>query len=523
MRRSIIIAALIIALSNPLSSAVSADVVEVGFIITNVTPKVFEPGYRGSLNITIKNVGVKEGHRINAEFQKDPLVPVNFIGETKKYLDLRDAECTDPILCNFLGSGDTANFIYEIFVEDDAATGGYSLPLNIIWKFAGLEKTSTLNFGFEIEGEPDITVSGTSTNPSIIYPDTEFSMPITVENKGTDSAKSVELSVILASGFSGSNTAFIGTLDKDNVATATLNLKAEKEIDLGSHDLLALIEYIDSKGNTYNKSVSIPVFIQDRGEVKLSFSGINTSPSKVYPNTEFALTLSLENTGSQAAKAIKMDLNLPDEFTGEDTSFLGTIEKDDSSSATLDMKAIKRSQSGKYPITARLTYTDEQGNTKTDSESFNLFILERGEVILEISGKSTSPTKLLPGTDFTLSLQLENIGDQDAKSVKIDLEANGDLKGEFTSFVGEIEKDDVSTGVFDLSVSPTAEPGRRMINAKISFLDERGIESSVQRPFDLFIGEAAGRSSTTTVAVVVIVLLIILYLWRRRKSEYTEA
>ena len=81
-------------------------------------------------------------------------------------------------------------------------------------------------------------------------------------------------------------------------------------------------------------------------------------------------------------------------------------------------------------------------------EPFNIFILDRGDVILEFSGKSTSPTKLMPGSEFTLSLQLENIGDQDAKSVRIELNADGDLKGEFTTFVGEIEQDDVSTGVF---------------------------------------------------------------------------
>jgi hypothetical protein len=522
MKKLIIIIALLIALSNS-AYGITSDIVEVGFIITDVRPKIVEPGYRGPLNITFKNIGIKEGHRINGEIQKDPLVPVNFIGETKKFLDLREVDCTDPLFCNFLGSGDTATFSYEIFVDDDASTGGYALLLNIIWKFSGVEKTSTLNFGLEIVGEPAVTISGTSTNPSVIYPDTEFSMNVTLENIGTDVAKSVDLSLTLDEGFSGGNTAFLGTIEKDSTSSTTLNLKAAEEISLGHHTLTADLNYQDSKGNEYNESIPIDVFVQDRGEVKLSISEINTTPSKIYPNTDFILTLTIENTGSQAAKATKLVLNLPKEFTGEDSSFLGTIQKDGLSSASFDIKAFKSSSPGVYLVNAKTTYTDEQRREKTSTEPFNLFILERGDVVLEISGKSTSPTKLIPGTEFTLSLQLENIGEQDAKSVRIELEPNGDLKGEFASFVGEIEKDDVATGVFDLSVAPIAVGGARMVSARIIFIDERGIENTVIKSFDLFVNEKTSSSRNTVTIVAVVLIVIVLYLWRRRKSEYTEA
>jgi hypothetical protein len=368
-----------------------------------------------------------------------------------------------------------------------------------------------------------VTISGTSTNPSVIYPDTEFSINITIENIGTDTAKSVALFLNLGEGFSGGNTAFLGTIEKDRTSGTTLNLKAAEEILLGHHTLKADLSYKDSKGKEYNESIPIDVFIQDRGEVKLSISEINTSPSKIYPNTDFILTLTLENTGSQAAKATKLVLNLPQEFTGEDSAFLGTIQKNGLSSASFDIKAFKSSSSGVYTVNAKTTFTDEQGREKTSSEPFNIFILERGEVILEISGKSTSPSKLLPGTEFTLSLQLENIGEQDAKSVRIELEPNGDLKGEFTSFVGEIEKDDVATGVFDLSVEPTAVAGSRMVSARVIYIDERGIENTVIKSFDFFVNEKTSSSRNTVAIVAVVFVILILYLWRRRKSEYTEA
>ncbi|MFV2040495.1 MAG: COG1361 S-layer family protein [Candidatus Hydrothermarchaeales archaeon] len=632
MKKIFILLLLIAAIAAPAQAAAEESV---RFIIEDVQPNLLEPGYRGPLEITVRNVGFLEGYRINAEVTPAATVPINILGETKKYIEFYDAPCTDPGRCNYLNAGDTATFTYNISVDSSAASDGYTIPLTVSWRNLGLDKTATLNFGIEVVGAPELKISGTTTTPSVVYPDTEFSMSITIENIGTDDAKSVELAVTLPSGLSGTKTAQIQTLAKDKTATATLQLKAEQKVALGMHELSAKLSYQDSKGETYTDTVPLDLYIQDRGaatltlskvatspskvhantdftlsltlentgsqdakstkmeltlptgvtgeasaflgttgdgktseasfdlkvekstrpntypvsaeityideqgrtetvqetfnlfilergEITLSISGINTSPSKIYPNTDVTLTLSFENTGLQDAKSAKIDLILPPEFTGEDAAYLGTIAKDGSKSAAFDIKSLKTSAPGTYTSTARITYTDGRGITSSVEEPFNIFILDRGDVILEFSGKSTSPTKLMPGSEFTLSLQLENIGDQDAKSVRIELNVNGDLKGEFTTFVGEIEQDDVSTGVFDLSIAPTAEPGPRMINADIIYLDERGIENRVVKTFDLFVSEPGGSSKTKIALVALAALGIGVYLWRRRNSEFTE-
>jgi hypothetical protein len=345
-------------------------------------------------------------------------------------------------------------------------------------------------------GAVKLAISKVATSPSKVHPNTDFTLTLTLENTGSQDAKSTKMDLTLPNGVTGEGTTYPVSAD---------------------------ITYTDEQGRTETVRETFNLFILERGEITLSISGINTSPSKIYPNTDITLALALENTGLQDAKSIRMDLQLPEEFSGEDSAFLGTIAEGGSKSANFDIKAIKASAPGTYISTAKITYTDGRGRTATIDKPFNLFILDRGDVILEFSGKSTSPTKLVPGTDFTLSLQLENIGDQDAKSVRIELEVNGDLKGEFTSFVGEIEQDDVSTGVFDLSVAPAASPGQRMIAANVIYLDERGIENRITKTFDLFISEPGGYSRTTLLVVIVVVIGIGIYLWRRRKSEFAEA
>lgn len=520
MKINALIIAIIVLSASPHLYAVEENMV---FVISDVTPKTVEPGYQGDLNITIRNIGFAEAYRLNAEIGTDNSDTIHIIGETKKYIEFRDIPCTnDPILCNFLGAGDSVVLNFKMSIDDSASVGGYIMPLTLYWKFSGFEKTTSLNFGIEVIGAPKLILSGISTAPSIVYPDTEFSMPVTVENTGTDEAKSAELKLTLPEGITGEQTALLGTISKDATTTATFNLKAGKEISIGHHSVPASLTYKDTKGTTYTATFPLDIFIQDRGDAKLTIAGINTTPSKIYSNTEFTLDLSLENTGSQAAKSISLSLELPDEFTGEDSAFLGTISKGSSSSASFDLKALKSSEPGAYAVKVTSTYTDEQGRELKSQEEFTMYILDRGEVILEISGKSTSPTKLVPGSDFTLSLQLENIGEQDAKSVKVELEPNGDIIGEFSSFVGEIEKDDVSTGVFDLKVSEDAQPGPRRISANVIYIDERGVENSVEKSFDLFIAKSGRSLNTTGIVIAALAVLVLLYLWRRRKSALSE-
>jgi len=520
MRKIMILLLLLTALPTPTQAVVEENV---RFIIANVSPTSVVPGYEGALNITVKNVGFGEGYRINAEVAPDAGSPIAFIGETKKYLEFYGQPCSDPVICNVLNAGDLATFTYKISVSDDAATGTYYIPLTIYWLYTGVEKSSTLNFGVEVKGEPKLVIASTSTSPSIVYPDTDFSLSLTVENIGTEAAKSAGLVLELDRGFSGKATALLGTIDKDSSATATLHLRAEKTVELGSHNLSAHLTYRDAGGKVYRDSLPLELFIQDRGEAKLSIAGVNTTPSKIYPNTDFTLTMLVENTGKQAAKAARLALKLPEGFTGESTAFLGTIEEGGSASASLDMKALKNSTPGRYPAEALIGFVDEQGRSEEVRLPFNLFILDRGEVLLEISGKSTSPAKPRPGEDFTLTVQLENIGEQDAKSVQIALEPVPELMGEMVSFVGEIEKDDVSTGVFDLTVSPQALPGSKKIRARITYIDERGVTKELTREFQIFINERKSSSRNRAMALAGIGALLIIYLWRRGKSEYSEA
>jgi hypothetical protein len=293
-------------------------------------------------------------------------------------------------------------------------------------------------------------------------------------------------------------------------------IKVEDNATTGAHNVPLSLTWQDVNGVQQTQTVYLGIAVT--GEPHLIISGINSTPERVYPDTEFTLDVNIQNTGTEKAKSVEAALTLPDEITGEDRAYLGTINRDAKAKASYTLKATKAAKSGAYEFVLSMTYTDEQGVSGKVERPFKIFISERGDIDLEIAGISTSPSKIYPGTDFTLSVQLENIGNQDAKSVMATVYDSEGFVGEFSSFVGKIESDDVSSGIFDLTATPKAAPGDHEFKMEVIFTDEKGDEFSETKTFNVYVDEPAKRSTTATIAALFVVAVVVVILWRRRKA-----
>lgn len=297
-----------------------------------------------------------------------------------------------------------------------------------------------------------------------------------------------------------------------------LNLQYRIKVDdnaaLGAYSVPLMLVWEDElrKENTQTVYLGITV----KGEPDLIIAGINTTPSRIYSDSEFTLTLKLENIGKAKARSVETKLVLPEEISGEHTAFLGTIERDGTSTAAYDLKVAKQAPSKAYELALLLSYIDMEGAQRQVEKPFELYVSQRGEVNLEIAGVSTSPSKIYPGDDFTLSVQLENIGTQDAKSVKAELLPLEEFVGEYSSFIGKIEEDDVSSGIFDMRVAKKAKPGSYDFVMKVTYTDVMGTEFVEEKHFSIFVDRAPRKYSRYLAALGVVILLLAVYLWRRR-------
>ncbi|MEE8167498.1 MAG: hypothetical protein V3T58_01330 [Candidatus Hydrothermarchaeales archaeon] len=499
----------------PLVSASNVD-----FYITGVQPQQLAPGESTVLNITLKNLGTDYAVYVKSILDPAGTSPLVAVGSAKIYLTKKAGEATvSSELFGVISQGEEVTAQYPIFVNEDATFGVHNIPLKVLWKDSLLTaEEETLYFGIKISGEADLVISGVNSSPSRIFADDEFTLLTSLENIGKDSADSVKAELLMPEEFSGDSLAFLGTIGKDASAVGRYNLKAAKEAKAGAYDFSLRISYLE-EGITHEVERDFQVFVHEYGEITLAITDVSTEPSKVYPDSDFVLSLGLENVGKQDAKSVELVLGLPTGVSGEYSSFLGTLAKEGKSTAKFNLKASRDMLPGPYDSTMKIGYVDERGLTQEAEKDFQIFIHKRGEVKLEIAGVSTSPTKIYPGSDFTLSIQLENIGTQDAKSVKTEITPLKEFIGEYSSFIGKIEEDDVSSGIFDLRLVKDAKPQSYNITMKVIYIDEKGAEFSDDMKFALFVDEAPQSNKTTIVISIVVIGAVGFYLWKKRRVE----
>lgn len=373
----------------------------------------------------------------------------------------------------------------------------------------------------------------TSIEPITFEPGKYYNLSITLKNLGTDFATQVkafldneDTSPIDPIGATKSylvkkaqeafeSQEYFGAVLQNQEITFTYSVYVDEDAKKGTYYVPLEIKFLDPEMNENSQTLYFGVNIIPKSE--LVISGINTSPARIHPDDDFTLKIEIENIGSGEAKAVALNLKFPEEFSGENSAFLGAVQKDSTKSAEFELRVSKNALPKAYNFTLEITFKDDEGAKKIE-KSFKVFVLERGSIDIEIAGVSTSPAKIYPGSSFTLSVQLENIGKQEAKAIKAVLEPAKGFMGERTSFVGSLKEDDLSTAIFEMQTSKELLPGSYTMKMKIYYIDERGQEYEEEKEFELILLESPKKSYKFIVIPLILIVGIAYYL-RRRKHE----
>ena len=142
-----------------------------------------------------------------------------------------------------------------------------------------------------------------------------------------------------------------------------------------------------------------------------------------------------------------------------------------------------------------------------------------GEPDVRIAGVQTDKEFIYTDEKFSLSIQLENVGTGDAKSVKAEL-VDDNITGILTSYVGTIEVDDTGTAIFELKCG---SPGEHTVDVNVIYEDEYGNQKEATFKAEFMI-EKRPKDYTMLIIPPVVVIGIIYYFYRRwkRKKELKE-
>ena len=217
----------------------------------------------------------------------------------------------------------------------------------------------------------------------------------------------------------------------------------------------------------------------------LDVSSFKFSPLQPYAGEKFDLIADVSNTCSGMARSAGAELKKSDSTSFDpfvllspNTVKIGDILPGLSKTVTFSLMPISDAEPGVYNFNIDLNCYD--CTTKTSKISFE--VLSRPAVIfsgIDLSIEGRDGAYILPGDSFSVSVQLDNIGKEQAKAVKVYMIVDDGITGVKEAFVGNIDKDDSGAAIFDLVMQPTVSAGAHNAVIKVEYLDETGAKQEI--------------------------------------------
>ena len=241
-------------------------------------------------------------------------------------------------------------------------------------------------------------------------------------------------------------------------------------------------------------------------------------PAEIAPGQMTRLYLELHNVGDAAANNIVLTISGA-HFVPELSSSVKTVaglQPDEHGTVWQELRAEPNLESGAYPITVEMLYTDESGMPYTGSETVGIRVnapaatptpkpVVAGRPQIVIDSFSTEPALPAPGRPFTLTVTLHNSGTGAARSVTLShgspsvFAAAG--AGSVTA-VGAIGWQQTVSVAIPMVVDQTAKAGTNVHPVTLEYDNAAGEHSSSAQSIALQVAE--GGVATAPEALVVI-------------------
>ncbi len=315
---------------------------------------VVAPGHTGNVTLLVKNCG-------------------ETIRNVK--VTLKGFKCEKSArTINVWGENETLKLVFKVYAPSNES-GVHTGYLLISYSEFGENATRALPVGVNFTGKPSLVLSDFSTAPARIYPNSNFTLRVGVENTGSDKARGVTVKLLLPQGLRGEDTAYLGDLPQNSEKVASFELST-----LNVTGKLKVGVVMKCREGSFESSGEIYIFPVSS---LIDISGVYTIPDRLVAGKSFTLSIAVENAGKQKVRGVWIKLKLPPGFRGRDTYFIGSLDSGDSATSTFQMVAGK---SGEHTFTAEIHYLDYAYRPHVRVEEFTIYVF--------------------PGNNYTLALLL---------------------------------------------------------------------------------------------------------------------
>jgi hypothetical protein len=353
-------------------------------------------------------------------------------------------------------------------------------------------------------------------SPQPVEPGQDFVVSITLANEGSD-ATGVILKIVPDSPIILKNEndriTDVGSIIKNGAAAETYQLHIDPRAVSGSYDIEFRARWLsDDQQRETNQTFKVMV----RGVPRLAISNITINPELTSPKDTFNITFSVSNEGTGIAREVQVSTatgELPFVPVGADTKIIKELNPGEFSQLNYRAQVKDNAEISSYSIPIKMEYKDENG-TNISSQSF-VGVRVLGKAELAISDLKTDPQDPVQSDIVTVTMRIENSGNGDAKSVKVNI--NIPFEGTKTAFLGKIKPNDDAPAVFSILAN---ESGDIPYFTAIEFEDDLGMHSTTQA-LNLHI-RSTNKSSLSPLAAVIAVIIVgaaVYYLYRRKNKQ----
>lgn len=261
--------------------------------------------------------------------------------------------------------------------------------------------------------------------------------------------------------------------------------------------------------------------IHVKGEAVIKIAKTTTSPIELRPDTEKNdLIIKVENSGTTAAKSVKINLEIEppfsESFSSSSYDFATEIPVDGSHDFKIILDIDKDAAIGQYQIPVKISYRTHDEDYEI-VDKLNLRI--NAKAVFEVENVFSNPLTVNPGNDFIINVQIKNNGHERAENVKAVMKTRSYFTGVKTDYLGDIKPGETRLATFELTADRDTIPDNYENDMELIWNegDER-LEDTTS--FGITVSsnnDESGMSTSVGMILIVLVGIIGFVIWRKKK------
>jgi len=259
----------------------------------------------------------------------------------------------------------------------------------------------------------DLSVSSVATTPESIKPGVVGAISMTVSNPDVTDALGVVVEAYGTSNINAGGEQYLGDFKSGAATVVTYPFSVPSDTKAGIYTAKFKFTWTNQNGSRF-KTLSVPLTVGNPAIFSVQSEG-----NRAYSNDDITVRGRLYNDGG-FAKSVRIAMSSSQFIqTGQTPLYIGDV--DNITDFAVNLTVAPGVSSGSYSIPILIYSRDEVGQDQLSNTTLRIMVTRRAP---DFTVSATPDKTLTPGSQAMLTVELRNIGDDDAYSARVSLPSN---------------------------------------------------------------------------------------------------